>query len=130
MIAVYVRNMTTSTKVYMFALAVADTTICALAIMFHSARYAKTTTFFLLLFGYFGTNLSVHLLAFVSIERLVAVCRPHQFNLSAARAKVALSIIAIVTFCGATLVVVGKMWNYVPLYIIFPQLLFFHVSWL
>ena len=50
----------------------------------------------------------------------MAVCRPHQFNLSATRAKVALSIIAVVTFCGATMLVVGIMWNYVPLYKIFP----------
>ena len=119
-IAVYVRNMTSSTKVYMFALVVADTAACVAWIMFHSAQYANTTTFFLNLFGYFGTNFSVHLLAFVAIERLMSVCRPHQFNLSATRAKVALSIIAVVTFCGATMIVVGIMWNYVPLYKIFP----------
>ena len=55
--------------------------------------------------------------ATVQIERLMTVCRPHQFNLSATRAKVALSIIAVVAFCGATMMVVGSpiMWNYVPL---------------
>ena len=46
----------------------------------------------------------------------MAVCRRHQFNLSATQAKVALSIVAVVAFCGATLVVVGKMWNFMPLY--------------
>ena len=72
-IAVYVRNMTSSTKVYMFALAVADTIACVAGILVHSAPYANTTTFFLLLFRYFATNFSVHLLAFVSIERLMLV---------------------------------------------------------
>ena len=119
-VAVCVRNMTSSTEVYMFALAVADTIACVAGILFHSAQYANTTTFFLLLFRYFATNFCVHLLAFVSIERLMAVCRPHQFNLSATRAKFALSIIAVVTFCSATLVVVGKMWNFMPLYKIIP----------
>ena len=45
-IAVYVRNITSSTKVYMFALAVSDTAACVAWIIFHSDQYAKTTTFF------------------------------------------------------------------------------------
>ena len=122
-IAVYVRNMTTSTKVYMFALAVADTTICVGGILFSSSRYGMTLQFILLLLGDFALNFSVHLLVFVSIERLRAVCRPHQFNLSAIRAKVALSIIAVITFCGATLVAVGDLWNYWQIHTVIPMII-------
>ena len=122
-IAVYVRNMTSSTRVYMFALAVADTIICLGGILLGNARYGMTLQFILTLFGDFGLNFEVHLLAFVSTERLMAVCRPHQFNRSATRAKVILSIIAVVTFCGATLMAVGDMWNYWQIHTVIPMII-------
>ena len=89
-IAVYVLKMTTSIRVYMFALAVADLVTCIYGIV------STTATF-----GYIGFEIathcvfltvtfSVYLLAFMAIERLLAVMRPGTFSLSLLRAKRAL----------------------------------------
>ena len=59
----------------------------------------------------FAINFSVHLLACVSLERLLAVYWPHMFNLSATRANVALSVILAETFFCTTLLLVARVWN-------------------
>ena len=110
-IAVYIRNMTISTKVYMFALAVADLTTCIAGLVLNSYPFdfSSKSALFVLFSGDAAIVFSVHLLAFVSIERLLAVYWPHRFNLSAKRAKVALSIILVETCFWATLLLGARM---------------------
>ena len=72
----------------MFSLAVADTAVCVGAIILSTglARYG-TTRFITLLVLDISINFSMFLLTCVSIERLMAVTRPHTFNMEAQRAK-------------------------------------------
>ena len=118
---VYVRDMTTSTKVYLFALAVADLTACVGQIVLRACPldYAETIVVFFL--NAIAIDFSLHLLAFVSIERLLAVYWPHLFNLSATRAKIALSTIAVITFFGATFMTVSQMLSHKQLYKMFAM---------
>ena len=117
-IAVYIRNMTTSTKVYLFALAVADLTTCIGGLALQIYPFDSAPKMFVFFCTDFAINFSVHLLAFVSIERLLAVHWPHRFNLSAKRAKIALSIILVESFFCATFLLGARMWNK-PLFEIF-----------
>ena len=114
-IVVYIRDMTTSTKVYMFALAVADLITCIAGLVFeiYLFQFASNSAIrmFVIFSIDFAINFSVHLLAFLSIERLLAVYWPHLFNLSAKRAKVALSIILVEAIVCATLLLVARVWN-------------------
>ena len=120
-IAVYIRDMTISTKVYMFDLAVADLATCigVLALEIYPFDFASNSAMFVLFSNYYAVTFSVHLLAFVSIERLLAVYWPHLFNMSAKRAKVALSIILVETFFCAILQIVARVLNNQLLYKIF-----------
>ena len=77
-IAVYIRNQTTSTKVYMFALAVADLTTCIGGLALQIYQFDSAPKMFVFFCTDLAINLSVHLLAFVSIERLLAVHWPHR----------------------------------------------------
>ena len=114
-IAVYVCKMTSSVRVYMFALAVADLTVCvsglALAtIMLGSVGYnviANTSRV--------SVIFSLLLLAFVSTERLLAMRRPHTFSLSIRRAKWALVVIAALTVVSLTAFELARAMRYVVL---------------
>ena len=87
-IAVYLQQMITSTKVYMFSLAVADTAVCVCALVLSSGLKPHGTTALITLVALdIAINFSMFLLTCVSIERLVAVTRPHSFNMDAQRAK-------------------------------------------
>ena len=95
-IAVYMRNMTSSLKIYMFALVIADSAICVCVVIFVQTRnsiffdcamYASNVAVFF----------SMFLLVFVAIERLTAILRPHSFNTNPRRAWKALLIIAAAT---------------------------------
>jgi len=96
-IAVYMRNMTSSLKIYMFALAVADSAICVCVVIF--SLQMRNRIFFE--YATYAFNVAVFfsmfLLVFVAIERLVAILRPHSFNKKPRRAWKALLIIAAVT---------------------------------
>ena len=96
-IAVYLRQMTTSTRVYVFALAVVDTMTCLFGITWSVGLVKSYTSKQVLMWFWYSTVLfSVLLLAFVSVERLLAVRYPHTFNLSAPRAEKAMVVIAVV----------------------------------
>jgi len=93
-IIVYIVNMKTSTRAYMFALALADLAVCLCGI-FLTATITKAATVTLIYFISVSINFSVVLLVFVSIERLLAVKRPHTFSNNTRRAKRALIIICV-----------------------------------
>ena len=80
-LAVYVRQMTTSIRVYMFSLAVADSLACFCVVLFLSVGVTDLVTM-LAFSSVINTSLSfsMFLLGFVSIERLVAVKRPRTCN--------------------------------------------------
>ena len=108
-ITVYAWKMTTSTRVYMFALAVDDLTVCICGIVLTTVKleYISLGT---TLYGLCASvTFSIFLLAFVSIERLLAVRRPHTFSLNPIRAKRALVIIAVVAAVIAMVVIVGQI---------------------
>ena len=96
-IAVYLRQMTTSTRVYVFALGVVDTMTCLCGVTWSVDLVTNYTSKQVLMWFWVLTVLfSVLLLAFVSVERLLAVRHPHTFTLSAPRAKKAMVVIAVV----------------------------------
>ncbi|KAI0220211.1 hypothetical protein LSAT2_028253 [Lamellibrachia satsuma] len=121
-IVVYIRNMTTSTKVYMFGLAIADTAVCICGTVLTSARIDHTMLVVVLYFVDLSIVSSIYLLAFVSLERLVAVWRPHSFSLSARRALVALAIIGVAAATSAGVLTFARLRHYSYLARIFPML--------
>ena len=118
-IAVYFCDTTTSTRVYMFVLAVSDTVvcICGIGVTFFDIRY--TTYGVIMYFSYMSIGFSLSLLTFVSIERLLAVRRPHKFNRSPLRAKKALVVLVV----GAVLMASVLSWAHVKRYDRFLRLL-------
>ena len=101
-IAVYVRNMVSSVRVYMLALAVADSAICIGAIILSTERtnvFAKDAVLYVL---NVAVTFSMFLLVFVAIERLTAIFRPYSFNTNPRRAWKALLIIATASVGFAT----------------------------
>ncbi|KAI0212011.1 hypothetical protein LSAT2_003100, partial [Lamellibrachia satsuma] len=109
LIAVYVRKMTTSTRVYMFALAVADSAVCVCGIVLTTSLslfIPRGVTFYV-----FDTmiSFSMFLLVFVSIQRLMAVRRPHSFNEKAQRSMIVLVIIAAISMAHTTVATVAQL---------------------
>ncbi|KAK2189932.1 hypothetical protein NP493_93g03022 [Ridgeia piscesae] len=119
--AVYIRQMTTSTKVYMFSLAVADSAVCSCGIVLTSAKIDHTALNVVLFFIDFSITFSIYMLAFVSVERLVAVWRPHSFSLSALRAKAALAVIAVAAAVSGGILTIARIHRYKDLGRVFPM---------
>ena len=87
-VAVYIRQITTSTRVYIFALVVADSVVCVCTYLALSKCVTDLVT--RLAFSYIinaSLTCSMFLLVFVSFERLVAVKRPHTFSMDPQRVK-------------------------------------------
>ena len=122
---VYVRKMTTSTRAYMFALAVADSAVCVCGIILSSVPVTKGTALLVLISSETLLFFSILLLAFVSTERLVAVRRPHTFSLSASRARLALVVIAVLSAVCTTFVVLSYTFKYILLMEVFIMCLTF-----
>ena len=117
--AVYVRKMTTSTRVYMFALAVADLVVCVCPFLYVSTSVTDIVA--KLLFSYIlntSMTFSMFLLVFVSIERLVAVKLPHTFSMDPQRAKKCIIIIGVAATIFITLTTVATLMRYNRLVII------------
>ena len=113
-IAIYARNMATSTRVYVFALAVADTVVCMCAIC---VKVLSTTYGVIVFLTYMSMQtvaiaFSILLLAFVSAERLMAVWRPHKFSLSPLRAKVALALLLVPAGATSAVLIVARVKGY------------------
>ena len=92
---VYVRKMTTSTRLYMFALAVADSAVCVGGIVLGTALTGSVTTKAIIYVINMSVLYSMLLLVSVSIERLIAVRRPHSFTVNTERARKTLIIIVV-----------------------------------
>ena len=108
----YVRRMTTSTRVYMFVLAVVHfiTSICGIV-----DTIAPTEQVPLLVFSFTLDMALVFftlLLAFVAIERLLAVRRAHTFNLKAMRTKEALDVVTVIAVAFTTAFDFARLMNY------------------
>ncbi|KAI0211204.1 hypothetical protein LSAT2_003979 [Lamellibrachia satsuma] len=101
--------MTTSTRVYMFALAVADSTVCVCGIVLCATQTGLVKREAMLYVVNVSTLFSSFLLVFVSIERLMAVRRPHSFNVNAHRAKKALVFIAVFAVVGTSVNIVARL---------------------
>ena len=111
-ITVYVRKMTTSTRVYMFALAVADSAVCVCGIVLSTTQSGLMIRVALFYVINASILFSSFLLVFVSIERLMAVRRPHSFNVNAQRAKKALIIIAVTAVVSTSVDTVARLFRY------------------
>ena len=102
--AVYFQNMTTSTRVYLFALAVADSIACFAGIVLTKVATSVLMATLLLTSSRLSVFFSVFLLVYLSTDRLSAVLRPHTFTLRASRGKMALGVIAMVAAVCTTVV--------------------------
>ena len=102
-LAVYVVKMANSTRVYMFALAIADSAVCVSGIVLSMAFSDMVTNIIFIGTIDVFTTFSMFILAFVSIERVLAVRRPHTFSLHPLRAKKSLCYITLVTCIFETL---------------------------
>ena len=111
-LAVYLSKLTTSTRMYMFALAIADMTVCTCGILVTTTDYEYIRHQINVDMIYMGVAFSVLLLAFISIERLLTVRRPHSFSLSSTRAKRALVVIAVLATVGGSTVAVARAKRY------------------
>ena len=97
-IAIYIAKMTTSTRVYMFGLAVADMAICISSIVLTlDLTHLVAVVIFLYYIIGMAIKFSMFLLVFVSIERLIAVTRPHTFTMNPKRAKIYLLVFLLCT---------------------------------
>ena len=81
----------------MFALAVADTAICMSGVVMSLAFNHDVTKMIFQYILYVALTFSMVLLVFVSIERLIAVRRPHTFNMNPKRAKIYLLVFLLCT---------------------------------
>ena len=94
-IAVYLRLQTTSTRVYMFSLAIADLASCVSGVVMASTPLPLVALYLFLYTGNTANGFSAMLLAFISTERLVAVRRPVAFSNASERAKRAVVRLAV-----------------------------------
>ena len=119
-IAVYAWKMTTSTRVYMFALAVADLMVCICGIVLTTLKSDYISLGITMYSMHTALTFSALLLAFVSIERLLAVRRPHTFSLSSLRAKRALMAIAVAAVVFTMVETVASVKRYRLLLLVIP----------
>ena len=103
---VYVLTMKSYTRVYMFALAIADSAVCVSGIVLSVGYIDVVTTFIFREIISVFTTFAVLLLTFVSIERFLAISRPHKFNLQPLRANKSLGCITLATGIFETLSVI------------------------
>ena len=111
-IAVYFRRMTTSIRMYMFALAVVDLVVCIWVIVLATTRANYVLFSFANFFVSMTALYSIFLLAFVSVERLMAVRHPYKFSLSVQRAKWALVTIAFAAGVSSLILSVSQLLHY------------------
>ena len=121
-IVVYIGKTTTSTRTYLLALAIADTAVSICGILLTRVIMDRTTLYAVLCSVEISLTFSIYLLAFVSIERLLAVWRPHTFKLSATRAKMALCVITVVAIVTGAVMTVARVRHHVSVSRLFPMI--------
>ncbi|KAI0216151.1 hypothetical protein LSAT2_031804, partial [Lamellibrachia satsuma] len=121
-IAVYARKMTTSIRVYIFTLAVADLLACICGIVLTTVTFDYITLEVTTYCVNMSVTFSLVLLAFMSIERLLAVRRPQTFSLSSLRAKRALVVIAVAAAVCTMVLTVARIKRYTLLVKVFPAI--------
>ena len=107
-IAVYVRHMEASLRVYMFALAIADSANCVGAIIHSTDPAIVFATEAVLSVLDVAVTFSGFLLVFVAIKHLTAILRPHSFNTNLRRTWRALLIIAASVGFAALFIVIRE----------------------
>ena len=95
-IAVYLRQHTTSTRVYMLALALADLVSCVSIMILASTPLSLPASYVFMFLADVSVGFSAMLLAFISTERLVAVRRPVAFSNASERAMKAVIRLAVI----------------------------------
>ena len=117
-IAVYIATMTSSTKVYMFALAVTDTAICVCGIVLTigETHPVALAVFFCVISA--CVNLQTIILVFVSMERLIAVTRPLSFSMDPRRAKVVLGNMSAIVIVYTTMSTSAALMGYELFYMV------------
>ena len=111
-IAVYVGKLTTSTRVYIFALGIADFAVCCCGIVLITFYADFVTAFIFINIFTFSVAFSMFLLVFVSIDRLIAVMRPHSFNVKLQRAKKGMIVITVASVLFTTGSTTAQMTQY------------------
>ena len=111
-IVVYSWKMSTSTRVYLFALALADLEICITGVLLITVKFTFIDKEIVVFCAYTSLAFSTLLLAFVSLERLLAIRRPHSFSLSPRRAKWALVSIYLVAAICAMVHIIARVNDY------------------
>ncbi|KAI0213093.1 hypothetical protein LSAT2_001914 [Lamellibrachia satsuma] len=124
-LTVYLRKMTSSTRVYLFALAVADSAVCVCGIVLTRVFIDFVTVQVIICTIDAAISFSMYLLVFVSIERLLAVRRPHTFSMNALRAKKALSVISTAAVVVSSVMAVTRLTRQFLLARVFPMTFIF-----
>ena len=93
-IVVHANRLKTSTMVYMFSLAFVDATVCVVGIASpHLGTLGVVVGKATLYIVHVAAIFSMTMLAYIALERCVAVLRPHTFSLSTRRAFVSVVVI-------------------------------------
>ena len=118
MVVVYFRRMKTSTSAYMFALGIADTSICLNCILVITMHVGEIKQ--LIVIYVFNTSVmfSTCLLAFLATERCMAVARPRKFSLSTRKAKMVLVIFGATAMCCAAIASATRYFGFNRTYVI------------
>ena len=103
----------------MLALAIADLVVCITGVVWTIVEFSSISQEITRWCLHMSLVFSTLLLSFVSIERLMAVRRPHSFSLSPRRAKWALVAIALMGAFYATVLSVARVKDYELLTCIF-----------
>ncbi|KAI0230019.1 hypothetical protein LSAT2_019569 [Lamellibrachia satsuma] len=106
-VAVYAKKLTSSVRLYMFALALTDVVICiSHATMAAIGPARRRHPVYLTLFSVFNfcVEFSLMVLTVTAVERYWSIARPHSFTFSPRRGKVALLLTALLAL--ATLVAI------------------------
>ena len=120
---VYVRQMTSSVRVYMFALSVVDLITCINGIVLSIAPVDHMAMVLVFYAGDISIAFSTFLLAFIAIERILAVRRPYAFKCSARRAKNTLVVIALASVACAAVLELARLLRCHLLARVFPMVI-------
>ena len=111
-IAIYIRKLSSSKKVYMFALAVADLAVCFSGIIFYAGLNEASATDVLISVLNLSVTLSMFVLMFASIERFVSVWRPHSFRIKTQQVKTAMIFMSVAAVVFTTVTTVARLKRY------------------